>query len=495
MRLRSLLATGLAVSVTTVGLAAALPTAGADEPAPLPDSPIALTAPTKLVTYGYRGRVYTNLGLRLVASDAPVEIWSKRTSYDDPVTSVWRTAGGDVPLPEGANANFRGLKKFAHLKITRVNDGKVVLEKNVRACLNGSSQRIHPDAPARSPYPWGCPWNSYTLGSVMGIEQGWSTSMLDEWKRFRLPTGRYDVTANITQRYVDLFDISEQESATKTRLIVRDEGGDRRQARRAAMTRTPETPALSPAAKPTVESQGALAPNGAPDLRSLPAFDISINEKGTAIRFAANVWNGGEGPMVVDGFRTADGDHMDAYQYYFDSDGNQTGHDPVGEFHFHEGNHQHWHFTDFARYRLLNEDLSLAVRSTKASFCLANTDAVDYTVPNADWQPGNTDLSTDCGGPGALSIREVLSNGSGDTYHQYRTGQAFRIGNLPDGNYYISIEANPDDKRDGRNLIEGDYTNNDSLRKITIGTNKRTGKRWVKAEQVGIVIEKMPNFF
>jgi hypothetical protein len=244
-----------------------------------------------------------------------------------------------------------------------------------------------------------------------------------------------------------------------------------------------------------VAAQGALAADGAPDLRSLPAFDISINEKGTAIRFAANVWNGGEGPMVVDGFRTAGGDHMDAYQYFFDGDGNQTGYQPVGEFHFHEGNHQHWHFGDFARYRLLNEDLSLAVRSTKASFCLANTDAVDYTVPNADWQPGNTDLSSDCGGAGALSIRQVLSNGSGDTYHQYRTGQAFRIGNLPDGDYYISIEANPDDKRDGRNLVEGDYTNNDSVRKITIGTNKRTGKRWVKAEQVGLVVEKMPRFF
>ena len=111
------------------------------------------------------------------------------------------------------------------------------------------------------------------------------------------------------------------------------------------------------------------------------------------------------------------------------------------------------------------------------------------------WRPENTDLSSDCGGPDTLSLREVLSNGSGDTYHQYRTGQAFRIANLPDGDYYISIEANPDDNRDGRNLVEGDYTNNDSLRKITIGTNKRTGKRWVKAEQVGMVIEKMPNFF
>ncbi len=110
MRLRSLLATGVAMSVTTVGLATALPTAGADEPAPLPDSPIALTAPKKVVVYGYRGRVFTNLGLRLVAGDAPVEVWSKRASYDEPVTSVWRTEGGDVPLPEGANPDFRGLK-------------------------------------------------------------------------------------------------------------------------------------------------------------------------------------------------------------------------------------------------------------------------------------------------------------------------------------------------------------------------------------------------
>ncbi|HEX6150555.1 lysyl oxidase family protein [Nocardioides sp.] len=495
MQLRSLLATGLAVSITAVGLAATQHTAGADEPAPLPDSAIALTAPKKVIAYGYRGRIYSGLGLRLVAGDAPVEIWSKRESYDDPITSVWRTEGGDVPLPAGANRGFRGLKKFARLKITRVADGAVMLNKAVQVCLNGSSQRIHPGAPARSPYPWGCPWNSYTVGSVMGIESGWSTSMLDEWRRFRLPKGRYDVEASISPAYADLFDISPEESATKTRLVVREEENFEGRGRRSARPSGASSgPALRPAPKPTADFQGALAADGAPDLRSLPAFDISINEKGTAIRFAANVWNGGEGPMVVDGFRAVGGDHMDAYQYFFDGDGNQTGYDKVGEFHFHEGNHQHWHFGDFARYRLLNADQSLAVRSTKASFCLANTDAVDYTIPNADWQPENTDLSSDCGGADTLSLRQVLSNGSGDTYHQYRTGQAFRIGNLPDGDYYISVEANPDDRRDGRNLIEGDYTNNDSLRKITIGTNKK-GKRWVRAEQVGQVIERMPRFY
>ncbi|MGH3348417.1 MAG: lysyl oxidase family protein [Nocardioides sp.] len=491
MQLRSLLATGLAASITAAGLAAIAPTAGADEPAPLPESALALTAPAKLTVYGYNGSVYSDLGLRLVAGEAPVEIWSNRASYDDPITSVWRTEGGDVPLPKGANQAFRGLKKFAHVTITRVTDGKVVMDRPARACLNGNSQRIHPAAPARSPYPWGCPWNSYTLGSVMGIESGWSTSMFDEWKRFRLAKGRYDVEATISPRYVELFGISPEESTTRTRLIVREESFAEGRARRASKP----SDALRPAPRPTAAAQGALAPDGAPDLRSLPAFDITLNRRGTAVRFAANVWNGGSGPMVVDGFRTAGGYHMDAYQYFFDGDGNQTGYERVGAFHFHEGNHQHWHFGDFARYRLLNEDLSPAVRSTKASFCLANTDAVDFTVPNADWQPENTDLSSDCGGPDALSLRQVLSNGSGDTYHQYRTGQAFRIGNLPDGDYYISIEANPDDNRDGRNLVEGDYTNNDSLRKITIGTRTRTGERWVKAEQVGIVKEQMPRFF
>ena len=87
-------------------------------------------------------------------------------------------------------------------------------------------------------------------------------------------------------------------------------------------------------------------------------------------------------------------------------------------------------------------------------------------------------------------MREVLSNGSGDTYHQYRAGQAFRIGDLPDGTYYISVEGNPFGA-----LVEGDTTNNESLRKVRLGTNERTGERWVKAAKVGIIEERMPRFY
>ena len=63
----------------------------------------------------------------------------------------------------------------------------------------------------------------------------------------------------------------------------------------------------------------------------------------------------------------------------------------------------------------------------------------------------------------------MLSAGSGDTYVQYRAGQAFRIKNLPDGVYYIAVEANP-----MGNLVELDETNNDSLRKVRLATDQAT---------------------
>ena len=231
MQLRSLLAVGLAATVTAAGLAATAPTAGADEPAPLPDSALALSAPDKVVAYGYRGRVYSDLGLRLVAGHAPVEIWSNRASYDDPITSVWRSEGGDVPLPAQSMKDFSGLKKFTRLTITDVDTGEVVKARWVPGCLNGDSQRIHPDAPARSPYSWGCPWNPYTLGSVMGIQQGWSNSLFPEWTRFRLDRGRYDVTAAIAPEYVEVFGISEEDASTTTRLVVKKETFEGRPAR------------------------------------------------------------------------------------------------------------------------------------------------------------------------------------------------------------------------------------------------------------------------
>lgn len=481
---RRILAAGLA---GTVGIAlglAPVATAGADDPVPLPTSAIALTSPDEVTAWGWRGRVWTDFGLRLVAGADPFEIWSTRPSYGSQISSVWRRPGGDVPLPSGSMSDFNGLAGFARITITRPRSTEIVKRIRVKACFNGESGRAHPDAPARSPYPRGCPWNPYTLGSVMGIQSGWSTPLFQAWDQsrpVRLPTGRYRVTATITPGWADFFGISAEEASTTTRLEVRDEAEEHARRARAA------TGLARPAARaPRSAAAGDPVAETSPDLKSLPAFGIGLNKRRTAIRFAATVWNGGLGPVVVDGFRSSSGDHMDAYQYFYDTAGNEVGHQRVGEFDWHEANHQHWHFEDFARYRLVTSPdpgADQVVKSTKASFCLANTDMVDYTIPNADWRPENTDLGSACGGSEATSLRQVLSNGSGDTYMQYRAGQAFRIDDVPDGVYWIAVEANPRAR-----LVEADTTNNTSYRKIRIGT-RTSGRRFVRVPQVGVIDE------
>ncbi|MFE3828971.1 lysyl oxidase family protein [Streptomyces sp. NPDC059092] len=229
-------------------------------------------------------------------------------------------------------------------------------------------------------------------------------------------------------------------------------------------------PALKAAAqRPTGRASVPDVPK--PDLRALPAWDIAITdgEDGDIagkdyLAFSANVWNAGPAPLVVDGFRSPGKDLMDAYQYFYDADGKQVGYSPSGTMEWDARvGHEHWHFTDFASYRLLGADQKEVVRSGKEAFCLANTDAIDYTVKNANWAPNNTDLSTACGEQNSISVREVLDVGSGDTYTQYRPGQSFEITDLPNGTYYIEVLANPENR-----LHETDLSNNVALRKVVL---------------------------
>ncbi|MFC6344039.1 lysyl oxidase family protein, partial [Nocardioides hankookensis] len=237
----------------------------------------------------------------------------------------------------------------------------------------------------------------------------------------------------------------------------------------------------TPAAHRPTGAQQRRVTGPTPDLRSLPAWGISLSKNTHYLHFSATVWNAGDSPLVVDGFRRRGQDLMDAYQYFFDADGTQTGYQDVGHMHWDpKPSHQHWHFEDFARYSLLRKDRSTAAVSKKEAFCLANTDAVDLTVPSAAWKPENTDLATSCGDYTSLSIREVLAAGWGDTYTQYRAGQSFRVDNLPNGVYFISVAANPDG-----NLVESSTTNNVALRKIRL-SGKRD-ERKVTVTQVGII--------
>ncbi|MBM9620626.1 lysyl oxidase family protein [Streptomyces zhihengii] len=247
-----------------------------------------------------------------------------------------------------------------------------------------------------------------------------------------------------------------------------------------------QAPALSPnAQRPTGPANVPDVPK--PDLRSLPAYGITIGDGGEEVpgkdylAFSANVWNAGPAQLVVDGFRSPGKELMDAYQYFYDADGKQVGYTPTGTMEWDpRPGHEHWHFTDFASYRLLKADKKEAVRSGKEAFCLANTDAVDYTVKNANWHPENTDLSTACGQQNSISVREVLDVGSGDTYTQDLPGQSFDITDLPNGTYWIQVLANPE-----KRLKETNLDNNSALRKVVLGGTK--GARTVTVAPVGLV--------
>jgi Lysyl oxidase len=424
-------------------------------------TPLRLVAGSPTVTldrYPQFG-VFLELGTHLVAGTSPFEIRVTRKSYADPIVASQIVNGRPKRLPAGLVTDFEGLPGFQHITLTD-EAGTVVFDEDQTFCPNGETARTRPDAPDTSPYPTSCSSNPFTLGNVWGVQKGWATSTVD-WMAgpVDLPVGTYTAQVSVPTRYQELFGIPADQASVTIHVTVREPESPGGEHGRVAAEASPNL--VRPTGAPSV-------PKGPkPDLRPLPAWSIRVEpEDGRDyLQFSANVWNAGPSPLVLDGFRRTGEDIMDAYQYFYNDKGEQVGYAQTGtmEWDARDG-HSHWHFTDFASYRLLNSTQSEVVRSQKEAFCLAATDAIDYTVKNANWHPNNTDLHTACGSEGSIAVREVLDVGSGDTYVQYLPGQSFDITDLPNGTFYVQVIANPD-----QNLYESDVTNNISLRQVILG--------------------------
>lgn len=427
-----------------------------------------ISAGEKVTLYKFQGQggVYLDLGMYLGSVGAPFEIQIARPDYTQPpvASQILRGPGGQTELreiPAEMLAGWSGFKDFINVNITK-RDGTPVKDLSLDFCPNGyERQRLSDNGPAIPTYPDGCYANPFTRGVLWGIDEDWAVNPLGyDTRPVRLRVGRYLLTASIAPAFAEFFGVDPATSSASFKVRVEEfeddcgEYGCKPHPMRRAAERS--------AAVPTMESPD---PSLLPDLQALPAFGIGIDHrrKKDFLTFGANIWTAGASSLVVEGFRRSGEDVMDAYQYFYE-DGEAIGRAPVGELGYDpRDGHNHWHFRQFAGYALWSASQTEIVRSKKEAFCLAPTDAIDQLLPNAVRNPGQVGLGTNCGGPKALWIRETLPLGWGDTYYQGLPGQSFNITNLPNGTYYIAVEANPTGS-----LFEQDYENNVELREVIL---------------------------
>jgi hypothetical protein len=196
---------------------------------------------------------FLDVGAHVVAGKVPFEIRAKRASYRDPIVAKqWIKSGGTtrkINLPAGLLNDFSGFPAFSHLPL-KDSTGATVVDRDETFCPNNSAVRTRPDAPDRSPYPWGCPFNPFTLGSVWGIQAGWATSEMSGWwgQPVDLADGVYSARLSVNQRYRDLFGIPADQSAVDVEVTISTIGPIDGRERRAASTDAAGPPVAGPRA-------------------------------------------------------------------------------------------------------------------------------------------------------------------------------------------------------------------------------------------------------
>ncbi|MEX1046244.1 MAG: lysyl oxidase family protein [Actinomycetota bacterium] len=438
----------------------ALPAPGNSAPIP---SVRLITANDSIEALRFGSRpIGLDLGLYVASTGGPFELRVSRPDYDTPISLKQVDAEThDVlrVLPTDLLDGWDSLHDFMRIRVLR-NDGRLMSDEFRPFCPNSWNRaRVDDTGPDTDPYPEYCAGTPLTRGMVWGIEQGWAVDPFGgDYLRLDLPDGRYTVNISVAQPYLGLLGIPQDDARVSVDLRVRT----RSKTSTAPRSPAPEPQQPAPAVPDVTDPDPATVPN----LISHPAWGISTYSSGRRdlLSFAATEWNEGPAPMVIEGFRTPGEDEMDAFQYFYDGD-EPVARANVGSLDYdRRTGHRHWHFPQFVEYRLLNETKTLAVKSAKQSFCLVPTDAVDLTIPNANWKPGIVGLSSACGGESALWIRETLDVGWGDTYFQSVAGQAFNITNVPNGRYFIEVEVNP-----LGNLFELTTADNSELRLIRLG--------------------------
>jgi hypothetical protein len=247
-----------------------------------------------------------------------------------------------------------------------------------------------------------------------------------------------------------------------------------------------------------------------PDLRTVNpgshALDLRVGNKTgrTILRVSNIVANSGEGPMELysspatatggpggdtdctDGeFPEPIGADRDANQaIYEDTDGSgdfdreedEVGPTPkVGCFEYH-AIHDHWHFQDFAQFRLEDESgdpIEGIEPSRKIGFCVFDN---QHSFPGQGTDSFYSGSGCNQGLPGQGPEQMGLSPGWGDLYGYSLPGQRIDITGVTRGNYCLVSVANPPDPPNPppfrSEIVESDEANNDRRKLVRISPNK-----------------------
>jgi len=210
-----------------------------------------------------------------------------------------------------------------------------------------------------------------------------------------------------------------------------------------------------------------------PNIEAQPAFGLDVIKSGGTkyLRFSTSTPNIGTGPLQMVPKKddcNGDGDFENdrtAQQFTFfdmDADGVFTrGVDTqkekriAGCFFFHAA-HNHWHFEDFANYRLtkLSDGKAVATR-TKVGFCMLDSLRTHPELPGSP----TSRYYDSCQPTGAQGI----SVGWEDLYSAQLEGQNFDLTGVADGKYCVRINIDPNNR-----LEEASDDDNRSARAVRL---------------------------
>ena len=192
-----------------------------------------------------------------------------------------------------------------------------------------------------------------------------------------------------------------------------------------------------------------------PDIvEEISQLQIQNEHQREMLRFSTNHINLGDGPLQIRGGGQVapcdiDGVHYDqctiATQEILDANGNVVATHPAGVAFFHP-QHNHWHQSAVAVFEVRQGSLlgPIIAVGEKVTFCLIDNDPTDLVHQNS------TRVYFECN-----SDLQGISVGWSDAYHQSTPGQELDITGAPEGVYYLTHLADPD-----QHWLETDDNNN-----------------------------------